>query len=278
MTNWYYHAPGAGRAGPFSADAMREHYRQRRIVLDTLVWHAGLREWQPLERQLDALQLVGVRPDKALPPPLPPRAPPAVDTSRAAPASYSAARPATSSSSRRTGCLIVAAIAVAGLMLIGLLAAIALPSYRDYVERARRAQPPASGSEQSTPTPAPPAPARSFDADHMASADALTRELVETAMREFYRANGNTCPDSWEFERIQVREPRLQGSEDGWSGLTPAHPHSGQCAYDIQYYGFGPAVDQRTLRYEVSIDGDTVSIVCRNKDLRREHLPPGCEG
>lgn len=278
MTDWYYHAPGAGRSGPFSADAMREHFRQRRIVLDTLVWHAGLREWQPLERQLEALQLIGVVPDKALPPPVPPRAQPVADTTRAAPAAYSPGRPAAPSSARRTGCLIVAAIAVAGLMLIAVLSAIALPSYRDYVERARRAQPPASGSEQSTTTPEPAPAARSFNAEHMASADALTRELVEAAMREFYRANGDTCPDTWEFERIQVREPRLQGNEDGWSGITPARPDSGQCAYDIQYYGFGPALDQRSLRYEVSIEGDAVSIVCRNNNLRPEHLPPGCGG
>jgi hypothetical protein len=277
MTDWYYHAPGAGRSGPFSADAMREHFRQRRIVLDTLVWHAGLREWQPLERQLEALQLVGVVPDTTLPPPLPPRPQVAAsNTTGAAPAAYSASRPAAPSSSRRTGCLIVVAIAVAGLVLIAILAAIALPSYRDYVERARQSQPAASGSEQSMATPD--APAREFDADHMASADALTRELVETAMREFYRANGDTCPDTWEFERIQVRDPRLQGNQDGWSGITPAHPDSGQCAYDIQFYGFGPALDQRTLRYEVRIEGETVSIVCRNRDLRPEHLPPGCEG
>ena len=72
MEQWYYHAPGRGRVGPLDAQAMRDAFRHRDIDRDTLVWRAGLPEWQPLARVVDALGLEGVQPEAHLPPPLPP--------------------------------------------------------------------------------------------------------------------------------------------------------------------------------------------------------------
>ena len=51
---------------------MRKRYRDRRIQRDTLVWHPGLREWQPLAGMAEELELDSVQPDASLPPPLPP--------------------------------------------------------------------------------------------------------------------------------------------------------------------------------------------------------------
>src|SRR5690606_14914715 len=76
MTDWYYHDPAQGRVGPLSAEQVRARYVDRRIQRDTLAWHAGVREWQPLDRFSDELQLDTVAPDASQPPPLPPAAPP----------------------------------------------------------------------------------------------------------------------------------------------------------------------------------------------------------
>lgn len=262
MTDWYYHQPGQGRVGPLDADAMRKAYRERRISRDTLAWHEGLREWQPLERLIEELGLTGVQPDASLPPPVPPR-PAAATASHAGPMRGTAPPP-----SNRSGCIIAAVvIGVVGLVLVAILAAIALPAYQDYVERAKAAQAGQKPQEQVQP----------YDAGRMAQTDALARELVTAAMREFYAANGNTCPDTFEFETLQVRYPRYQGSEDdGWFGIDPARAQSGACAYDVRFYGLGLEVLDKTIRYDVNIVGEDVAIHCRNNSLPAGYAPSGC--
>lgn len=266
MTDWYYHAPGQGRVGPLSADEMRARYRDRRITRDMLAWHDGLREWQPVERLIEELGLSGVEQDLSRPPPVPTR-PSAANASHAARPSTHIEPPP----SNRSGCIIAAvAIGIGGLVLLAILAAIALPAYQDYVKRAKAAQGQPRGATDA------PSEVRTFDPDRMADTDALARELVTLAMRQFYLANGNACPDLHEFERIQVRQPRLQGSEDGWFALDPARPERGQCAYDVRYLGFGPALDDRHVRYEVTRAGDDIDIACSNRTLLPQHLPPDC--
>lgn len=141
MTDWYYHDPAQGRVGPHTADDLRARFRDRRIQHDTLVWHAGLREWQPLSNLTVELDLVGVKPDASAPPPLPAVMP------RASRTGTPPSRPAHPHDARRaapmqkgglSGCAIVALVAVAlTVPLVGILAAIAVPAYRDYVVRSR---------------------------------------------------------------------------------------------------------------------------------------------
>lgn len=259
MTDWYYHAPGRGKVGPLSADEMRAHYRTRQIGRDTLAWHEGLREWQPLERLMEELALTGVAQDTSLPPPVPPP--------RAATASHANAtasrRNVEAPPSNRTGCIIaLVALGIGGLVLLAILAAIAIPAYQDYVKRAKASQ-----------AAAP----RTFDADRMAEAEAVTRRLVVDAMKTYYAANGNTCPDELEFERLMVRDRSYAGSnENGWGNVGGAEPLGGQCAYLVDFHGFGPDVEGRTVRYEVAIDGGDVDIVCTAGTLQPPHLPPRC--
>lgn len=259
MTDWYYHAPGQGRVGPLSADEMRARFRDRRITRDMLAWHDGLREWQPVERLIEELGLSGVEQDLSRPPPVPPRPAAAVASHASRPSTHIEPPP-----SNRTGCIIAAiAVGIGGLVMLAILAAIAIPAYQDYLKRAKGVQPQAPET-------------RAFDAGAMADTDALARELVTLAMRDMTDANAGTCPDTYEFERIQVRQPRLQGSEDGWFTLTQARSDSGQCAYDVAYLGFGPDVDGRHVRYEVSRVGDEIVIRCSNRSLQPQHLPPDC--
>lgn len=268
MTDWYYHAPGQGRVGPLSVEQMRQCYRERRITRETLAWHDGLREWQPVDRMIEELGLSGVEPDASLPPPMPPR-PAAATASHAGPMRPSAAPPP----SNRSGCIIaIVVLGIVGLVVLAILAAIALPAYQDYVKRSKAAQ-----AAQSGPPAQLPQKVYTFDAGRMADTDALARELVTVAMREFYVANGNTCPDTYEFEKMMVRYPRYQGSEDsGWFGIDPARPEGGQCAYEVRFYGLGPDVQDKTVHYEVNMAGEDVEIVCRNRTLPDGHLPPNC--
>ena len=271
MTDWYYHESGQGRIGPLSADEMRTRYRERRIARDTLAWHEGLREWQPVERLIEELGLSGVQPDASLPPRMPVR-PAAATASHAGPMRATSPPP-----SNRAGCLIIAiVIGVVGLVVLAILAAIALPAYQDYVDRSKAAQagqvaPPGTTSPQTMAQKA-----GSFDAKRMAETDTLGRDLVTVAMRGFYAANGNVCPDTLEFETMMVRMPRYQGNENGRFAIDPANPDGSQCAYAVSFVGLGPEVMGKTLRYEVNTAGDEVNIVCRNQSLPPGFLPPLC--
>jgi type IV pilus assembly protein PilA len=268
MTDWYYHEPGQGRVGPLGVDEMRTRYRERRIARDTLAWHAGLHEWQPVEQLIEEFGLSGVQPDASLPPPMPPR-PAAATASHAGPIRAAAPPP-----SNRSGCIVIAIVLGAvGLVVLAILAAIALPAYQGYVERSKAAQ----AGQVPPPGAAPSQKTGSFDAKRLAQTDLLGRDLVTVAMREFYAANGNVCPDTSEFEKMMVRYPRYQGSEDGWFAIDPANSDGTQCAYEIRFYGLGPEVLDKTLRYEVNIAGDEVTIVCRNKSLPPGFLPPHCQ-
>ena len=271
MTDWYYHQPGQGRIGPLSADEMRTRYRQRRIARDTLAWHEGLREWQPVARLIEELGLSGVQPDASLPPPVPMR-PAAATASHAGPMRATAPPP-----SKRSGCLIAAVVVgFFGLVVLAILAAIALPAYQRYVERSKAAQTSQAAPPGTTPPQTMPQKAGSFDAKRMAETDMLSRDLVTAAMREFYAANGNVCPDTLEFEKMMVRTPRYQGNENGWVAIDQANPDGSQCAYTVSFFGLGPEVLGKTLRYEVNTAGDEVNIVCRNQSLPSGFLPPRC--
>lgn len=120
MHEWFYHEPGQGRLGPFAAEEMRRRYRERRLQRDTLVWRDDLREWQPLERVFDELDLFGVEQDARLPPPLPATMPaslglgaaPAMGASRGVGAAPAATRPAARSG--LSGCTIAAIVLAIG--------------------------------------------------------------------------------------------------------------------------------------------------------------------
>lgn len=280
MSEWFIHDPGAGRVGPLDVADVRERFRSRRIGPDTLVWRDGMREWQPLSHMIEELGLLGIRQDTSLPPPVPPSSPIAANTRFAdAPGGSTAASSTTARAAgasargagqgagrgerpKSNGCLIAAIIlGVAGLVLLLVVAAIAIPAYREYRDKVRAAQA-AMG-----PT---------FDRERMAATEALSRELVIRSMREFYIANGNACPEELEFEKIQIRHRSLSGDENGWFTITPDTPGDRHCAYRVSFLGLGPEVKDKTVRYDVRLDGGTVDVACRNVDLPAGFAPPDC--
>lgn len=244
--DWFYHAPGQGRVGPLSADDLRAHYRDRRLQRDTLVWREGLREWQPLDRLVDELGLHGVVQDTRLPPPLPAAMPIAMAPLGAA-AGPSArpgpARPGARNApapKRMHGCLIALLVA-AGLSvpMIAILAAIALPAYRDYTVRAKvRAE----------------------------------LEPRSTALRlgiERGRAALGRCPE----------DPGEVGAMDAAAarGLRVGSLEDGRCAFEITLAGVDPKVDGRTvLHVAPAVPGGDWD--CTGGDLPAPYRPAACRG
>ncbi|MDL5367906.1 GYF domain-containing protein [Xanthomonas sp. NCPPB 2654] len=124
MSAWYYADAARHRHGPLSTAELRERVRDGLLERTTLVWREGMPEWQPLQALAAELGLPAV----ATPPPLPPPPPVATATAVAAPRAG------------LSGCGIGAIVAIVlGLVLVavlGILAAIAMPAYRDYTLRA----------------------------------------------------------------------------------------------------------------------------------------------
>ncbi|QNP39637.1 GYF domain-containing protein [Lysobacter solisilvae (ex Woo and Kim 2020)] len=130
MTQWFYADDQRNRVGPMSADELREHYRQRRLRRDSLVWSEGMVQWLPLERLALELDIDSVTPDATLPPPVP--------------TGIGAAPPANRAPPRKqgmSGCLIALIVcAVVAVPMIAILAAIAIPAYNDYTQKAKVAE------------------------------------------------------------------------------------------------------------------------------------------
>jgi type IV pilus assembly protein PilA len=236
--NWFYHAPGEGRIGPLSADELRRRYKERRIQRDTLVWREGLPEWQPLERVADEVDLFSVTPDASLPPPLPAAMPMAVAPAMAG---VPARGPGHLQPERKrmNGCLI-ALIVVAALAIptLGILAAIALPAYNDYVGRSKVAA----------------------YVEPRAAALRLGTERARSIL--------GRCPE-------EPLEAGLEG--DAAQGVRTGILDDGRCAFEITVMGVDPKVDGKTVLHvaPASAGGDWD---CTGGDLPRIYRSAACRG
>lgn len=171
MSQWFYAEGNRQQRGPLASDELIALYQSSRIAADTLVWRDGMAQWQPLREVADEIGLVLVAPPAAAPEPppetpaapdieipavavppqipvdgaapIPPVATPPLATPAAAPLGAAPAAPAAPRQGL-SGCAIAGIVAAVGgvllLALIGILAAIALPAYQEYVLRAKTAQ------------------------------------------------------------------------------------------------------------------------------------------
>jgi type IV pilus assembly protein PilA len=242
MTDWYYHDPAQGRVGPLSAEQLRNRYADRRIQRDTLAWHAGVREWQPLDRFSEELQLDAVVPDASLPPPLPP--PQAAMPSMAA--SMHASRPHLNAAPRRrglSGCAIAAIVlAAVSVPVLAILAAIAIPAYNDYTIRAKST------------------------AGLVGAAAAMKR-----AVAEHVGAHGR-CPGNDDFAPLLKQFATVEKNASVQFGTLA----NGHCAFEFTLHGVSSAVEGKTWLYEARRDGDVLEWDCSGGDLPARYRPAGC--
>jgi len=245
MTDWYYHDPAQGRVGPLSAEQMRARYVDRRVQRDTLAWHAGAREWQPLDRFSEELELDTVAPDASLPPPLPPVAPPAPPSAARAQAAASARR-GTMPPPRRglSGCAIVAIVAaVVAVPVLAILAAIAIPAYNDYTIRAKAT------------------------AGLVGAAPAMQR-----AVDEFQDAHGR-CPGNDDFAPLLRQFSAIEKSTTVRFGALAG----GNCAFEFTLHG-NAAIEGKGWIFESRRDGDLSDWDCSGGDLPARYRPQHCRG
>ncbi|PJK09345.1 hypothetical protein CO614_06965 [Lysobacteraceae bacterium NML120232] len=141
---WFYADAEHRQQGPVDHDSLLALYRQGQIKPETLVWKAGMENWQAFLQAvpLPPPDMAEVSFNSQTPTPgaidtVSP-APPAVPAAPAVPGQAAAAMPAPP---KKNGCLIAAIVlAVLGVIAIpvmGILAAIALPAYQDYTLRAK---------------------------------------------------------------------------------------------------------------------------------------------
>ncbi len=181
MSSWFYVDGGQNRQGPVSAEALLEAYRMGVVGNQSLVWREGLAEWAPLHTFSDELGLAAVTP--VAPPP-----PAAARVEEAVPAK------------KGNGCLIAGIVIVVGgvflLMVLGILAAIALPAYQDYVNRSK-----------------------------LASIQ-LEGRAATTAVEQF-KANTDRCPR--DGEELGLSPPTMAGID----ALEVGSLEDGRCAVEI---------------------------------------------
>lgn len=163
-TIWYYANRRREQHGPMDAEALRQAVLAGALDDACLVWREGLAEWVPLAT---------MRAELGLPAPAPVMAPPPAPMAAAAPAPMAAA-PAPAASGNNRGCLIAAIVVVVmvvGVAVLGILAAIALPAYQDYLGRSKVMQVIAGAH-----------PAKVALAEFQANTDRCPRDLEELGL------------------------------------------------------------------------------------------------
>ncbi|GAB3102487.1 pilin [Lysobacter terrae] len=231
MTQWHYADDAGNRVGPISSEELREHYRQRRLRLDSLVWSEGMVQWLPLERLAIELDIDSITPDATPPPPLP--------TGPAAPVQPT--RAAAPPKKGMSGCMIALLVCAAlAIPMVGILAAIAIPAYQDYVQRAKVAE------------------------------VMIAAVPLKTAIAEHMASEGN-CPNDQSGDLAAVlaqltQHPRI-------SGVRVGTVEGGHCAFEITLRGPG-AVEGKTLMFET--DADASQWDCSGGDLPARFRPIQC--
>lgn len=221
MGSWYFVDRGHNRQGPVDAERLAEAHRQGLVDYNSLVWREGMAEWAPLGQfQVE----LGLRPPGQTAPGTP------------APA---ASMPA---ETKKGGCGIVAIVAVCiGVFLIavlGILAAIAIPAYNDYVVRSKL------------------------------NAVVVEAETAKMLVSEFV-ANTDRCPR--DAAELELSEPY----SEGLAALDVVPLGDGVCVIELTLRALPEAADLADGRIYLRREPDG-SWSCSSDLAQQKYLPTTC--
>lgn len=248
MIDWYYHGPAEGRVGPLSAEELRQRYLDRRIQRDTLVWHQGLREWQPLERMALDIGLDRMQQDASKPPPLPSNSaipmPPGmhpVASRTTAGGKYSRA-PLRQKKTLPTGAIVLIVVAVVAIPALLVMGSVMLPAYQDYARRAT-----STGAIEGL-------------------SNGLKQVVGDYAVRT------GRCPSNDDPRLAQVRREIHQR----FSMDVRFASIEGGCAFEVAIDADGKPIDGKSVRYEGYPDDGAFVWQCDGGDLPGPYRPHEC--
>ncbi|HRO62623.1 GYF domain-containing protein [Thermomonas sp.] len=249
MADWYYSAGGTEQTGPVSAQQLIGLFQSGQLAPDTLVWREGQADWLPLRRFFEELGLqdTPAAPAAAAAEPIPalPELPPET-APEPAPASVHASvlgrqpsAPAPPSRSGRSGCVIAAIVlGVIGVLLAGVLAAIAIPAYKDFQIRS-------------------------------AITSAATVAMSARTEVPAYREEHDRCPENGDdgFKAAaDYADPNIAAIRFG-------HFENARCGLEVELRGNG--LDGKRLWMEY--DAAAASWTC-SSDVKDKWLPFNCRG
>lgn len=244
MSGWYYADRNRQQHGPVTSDELVAHYRFGRVALDSLVWREGLPQWQPLREFSGELGLQAAPVDAdGAPPPVPP---PLAASPHAAPQDRLLRTPAApvakkGMSGGKIALIVAAALLLPCLGIGGILAAIAIPAYNDYLLRAKVMQ--------------------AVNESHALKFD----------VAEFHAGEGR-CPSNGEggigapesYAATYVTRATVGDFDDG------------TCGFELELGNTGDArIDGRKLWWDMG--GDDSQWHC-SSEIDDKWLPPDCRG
>lgn len=232
MHDWYYAAHEASPQGPVSEADLRRMLDSDQLPAATLIWRDGMAAWLRADHPAVAWHQA--------PPP-----PPALPALPTVPAPVPAARPAPVSmpTGQRTALLILLAACalVFAVFVLGILAAIALPAYRQYVS-----------------------------ASHV-SQRLQALEPVQDAMVAHHRIHGQ-CPTA---DSDSMTATLAGADTPGISELTAVTAINGHCGLSMVLDGLHRDEQQTPARLWLEYVPGQSQWICRST-LRDTQLPRRC--
>ena len=212
---WFYADASRQQQGPVDSAALAQLWRDGRVDAATLLWREAQAGWQPLGGFGADFPWLSEVHSAPIPPPLPSHSP-GIPTP-----------PARSGMRMGAGCAIAVVAAFVGVMVIGILAAIALPAYQDYTKRALVMQQIVSAA------PIKARISEAFARDGECPADlALESTDVPAGFSEVWtgRFEDGTCGAQFTFDEVA----RLPGVKDKklWFWLDETG-HQWKCSSDL---------------------------------------------
>jgi hypothetical protein len=272
---WYYVDRAQQRQGPVSAGAVADAWRAGDADDTSLAWHEGLPEWRPLAEFRDLLGLTAETRSAIPTSPAPVDLPAASGAPAAGATAWTAAQaPATTAARSGRGCLVAALIGAAVILLafVSILAAVAIPAYQEYVERAKAQAGDDAGQAADPDTPQPEADGDLPTGDGPTGDAVLLAALAEARSLQpavdAFVLNTDRCPrDGTEVGLQPIALP-------GVVAIAVGEARTGMCTITVEFGGEdAESLAGERLALSRDVAGDWY---CTSEMADRDRLPADC--